>query len=281
MNSRLKPLMRDRSIDNDRMLEYRETLDQNQKQFYDRLIANTKYVDHNELCHKLKTVVDSIKTPLFNVFIECYDDEGHSEEWCLALSWPYLTKRVSKVFQSMSEITDDLPLLLIDDCIYTGVQMCSTLMHISNNAKIESKLEIILATAYGSIYIDRLLHPLLAGKLNSSIKVEDSSKIQIKEFIVGEVLEPVGEWINPATSLKYTEQLGSTDILLGSEITSIPIYFDHKIANKNGSFPQIYQNIMKNKPNRLGINLCHTLLTQYSSQDEYNTYKDFLDDYLL
>ncbi|MEX0597822.1 MAG: hypothetical protein WD512_15120 [Candidatus Paceibacterota bacterium] len=278
MNSRLEPIIRDRSIDYERMLEIRATLDD--KILYDSLIRNTRYVNHKEFCDMLKKVVNSIKTPLFNVFIDIeYNDEGHSEEWCLALSWPYITNRVSKVFQSISEITDDLPLLLIDDCIYTGIQVCSTLMHISNNAKIESQLQIILATAYGSSYINRLLHPTLAGKLNTAIKVEDLTRIQIKEFIVGEILEPVGEWINPATSLKYIEQLGS-DNLLGSEITSIPIYFDHKIANKNGSFPQIYLNIMKYKPNRLGINLCHTLLNQYG-QDKYSTYKEFLDNYLL
>jgi len=48
----------------------------------------------------------------------------------------------------------------------------------------------------------------------------------------------------------------------------LPLYFDHKIANEFGSYPEIYTKIIKNQPSRYQIERLESILEKKYRNDD-------------
>lgn len=273
----LRPLQQDRNIDPEKASNFRASFPKNLWDFYDELIANTRYVDFNTFQHRLIAVANAIKEPNFNVFVDLdVDVFDHSEYWCLGLVWPHISHKVSKVFTSSDDITDELPLVLFDDIICTCVQMCSKMMEIAKYAKIKSKLRVILAIPYATDSLRALLPLTMDGRRNPDLKV-DKNKIgcEFEDILVAELIKPVCFFKSYSMDSYLDNPEGNP---YSFPCTALPVYFDHGMPNSHGSFPQIYKSIMKNRPSRLGMEIFAAILSNWYSAYKNNlTLKEHLD----
>lgn len=221
----------------------------------------------------MTAAASAIKEPHFNVFLN-EDSLDTSEDWCLGLVWSVISPKVSKVFRGYAEITDDLPLVIFDDCIYTGIRATTTLMDIPKYAPIKGKLRVILVCAFATTLLKNLLPKTLNGTLAPGTQI-DTSKIEcnIEDIVVAKYVNPVGVWKS------FSQEL-MTELEPGSGAANLPIYFAHKIANNRGSFPVLYNALIKNPTNRLGIRLFETMVNDYPNsfqRSKRGDLKQYLD----
>jgi len=252
----------DRDIDVDKfsslLMTYQDPLDQS---IIEDIVINSKYIRFDQLYQNLIKSATSIIETEFNVFIDI-DNLYHSETWCLALIWKEIKPKVKKIFTKPEDITSDLPLLLVDDCMYTGIHMADLMKMIDLNNKfsIVEPLKIIICVGYARQMIDFIFEQRLAGKLSlTKIPYLNQDRIQLASLYKGETIchyvpEPV----------QTKDRLGKIPLLdpnmdaymrdkFNYSAMAVPIYFDHKIANNFGSFPFIYEKIIKNPVSRKGI----------------------------
>ncbi len=239
----------DRSISLEKTKEYLDGIEDEKKRHVDKLTSdNTRYITFEELESRLEECIDKISIDKYNVMFPTTGDKIGSEHWLTLLSWNKLRNNCVKIINSYKGIDNDYPIIVIDDCIYSGWHMCET--------------------------IDRTQYfhkKKTGGKLNNKfiVIVPYSSRTNS----VGEYADKiiVGEYIDDYRSIKEIRELFPDDNELieymhqtfGLDGLSLPVYFDHKIASEISSFPMIYPNIIKNPVSREKIIELENMIKKY------------------
>lgn len=155
--------------------------------------------------------------------------------------WPYLKTGCAKVINShydLVNLDNNYPILVVDDCMYSGCNMCGTIDYLQYDYKNYTKKKLtnsfVVMTAYRGI---------------------DSTGQLCKDF--GPIKIITGEIITPPKLKGYGYMYNN----FGCETSCVlPLYFNHKIANEFGSYPEIYTKVVKNQPSRYQIEKLESIL---------------------
>jgi len=210
----------DRSFDQERVRVY--LVGHNDKDTKN-IIEKIRYIPFETFKKELLLQVAKLP-PKFNIFF-CTGKWG-SENWITVLVWNYIREGVQQIITNYDKpVSNNYPVVLIDDCIYSGVNMCSRVDDLRDTKTIEKDHPVICVVPYRS---------------------RDGIIQLISEY--GPVEVYCDNVVDPIFGKCDFERIYSK---IGCETCNvIPIYFDHKIANEFGSFPFIYPLLVKNLPSR-------------------------------
>jgi len=234
----MKPV--DRSLDVKKVKSYLESIDNSTKrEISEKIISNTKYIPFSEFKNKYLDLIKQLPKK-YNLAFLTHAKIG-SEHWLMVMLWPYLKTGCAKVINShydLVNLDNNYPILVVDDCMYSGCNMCYIIDSLQYNYENYTKKELtnsfIVMTAYRGV---------------------DSTNQLCKDF--GTVKIITGEIITPPKLGDYKYMYGN----FGCESCCVlPLYFDHKIANEFGSYPEIYTKIIKNQPSRYQIEKLESIL---------------------
>lgn len=141
-----------------------------------------------------------------------------------------------KLFSNGSQITDSAPILIVDDAIYSGISLSGTLDELLYEVRHNNEIYVVSSFASPE------------GK-NTVREVIDSYGRSVKFFSqdifdISSIPSIMGGFVNKEEMIDYLYQV------FGSENIPFAIYTDIKIANEFGSFPMIYNKVIKNLPSR-------------------------------
>jgi hypothetical protein len=238
------------------------------KQAIQVLLNNTTHISYEEFANIIKSnILDVVKMlrPDRKIIFAYGDtklDEFYykSNYWIFKMIKGYLQEYDVKLYfiydLNNNRIRDDDTVLLIDDCIYSGIQMAKYVSNIQNN---ESKqLNILLFIPY----ISKAGEKLVKDAFNKNAAF---SKCTLKKLANYKVIVPYSCY---ATD-EEAESISSYYVHLSTKIVleAYPIYFDHKVAKYMSSFPTVYSGIIPNLHNQ-GVILEITNL--YDELDKYD-----------
>jgi hypothetical protein len=137
-------------------------------------------------------------------------------------------------------------ILLVDDCIYSGEQMSSTVNRLTNYSKKHFKL-VLFALFMSEVGYTRVFN----SKVNNSHLVY--SEIVIPKYV--HFIKPLSEYMTldeMMTIMKYylppddADPYDKIDVAMASraELRKYPVYFDHKLADNTSTFPRIYAGVV-------------------------------------
>lgn len=231
----------DRSLDKNKINEFLNNIMNNDiKEFYSIIIKNTRYISFNEIYNKLRNIIIELPYEKYNILFYNNMKIG-SEHWLIILLWDLLKDKCIKIINDFEDINNNDPILILDDCIYSGCNMMGTIDNITYDYKNKYKISLT-----------NLFLPIIPYANKKSCEfIEKDFKVKIY----------VGEYINDITDIKDLSKYISKGFNYLNETFKIesfqvmPIYFDHKIANEFGSFPRLYPYLIKNPISRDKINL--------------------------
>jgi hypothetical protein len=233
------------------------------------LLNNTTHVSHKEFVDMIKINIESIINLRNKKRIYVYEDTKIADFYYKSNFWIFkMIKEFIKAYDIKLHFTNDLNnnrikdgdmIMLIDDCIYSGIQLSNNIERIKNNKA--KKLEMLLFVPYISKNGLNLIKTRFAQnkELNScTLKLPDNYKI-----------------IVPFSCYATEEQaksLADHYVHLNHKIIleAYPIYFDHKVAKHMSSFPTIYSGIVPNIHNQ-GIIV--DLVNAHEELDKYEFLK--------
>jgi len=242
------------------------------------LLDNTLHVSYNEFLKQLENIIKQVihavpvDRPVF-VFV----DSNFSAYFYKSNYWMFMLikntiktiyDRSTKLITSLDDtrVMNNDMVLLIDDCIYSGIQMSNTIERMKN---IHNKqVQLMLATPYIS----------KAGLILIYEKYKNNASINKCTFLLPNkynIIKPLGEYLIENERQKLLEmqpQTQSATILSKAKTQAIekaeklagyyyhvntqiimeayPVYFDHKVGQHKSSFPAVYAGIVPNKNNR-------------------------------
>ena len=214
-------------MDNNKIKDLLEILSQEQKNIVQVILHNTVYIDHKYMLRLLNDSLDNFEMlcPKYGLYIP--DDKIGSEHYLLTLLHNRLKPK--KVCYGKPIFDRDLPILLIDDAIYSSISMCCI---VDNFRELGIANKVYCVVAVTSSLTPQVVTDfkvtIIAGLNLEHLRVENL----IPDYDNDEMYE-----------------------LFGCETEYIlPMFFDHKIANEFGSY-QFYHKIVKNPINRIPIDL--------------------------
>jgi hypothetical protein len=238
------------------------------KQAIQILLNNTTHVSYEQFANIIQSnISDVVKMlPPDRKIMFAYGDTKidefyyKSNYWIFKMIKGYLQEYDVKLYftydLSNNRIRDNDIVMLIDDCIYSGIQMAKYVSNIKNN---ESKqLNILQFIPYMSKAGEKLVKD--AFHKNAAF-----SKCTLKKLANYKVIVPYSCY---ATD-EEAESISSYYAHLTTKIVleAYPIYFDHKVAKYMSSFPTVYSGIIPNLHNQ-GVILEITNL--YEELDKYD-----------
>jgi hypothetical protein len=254
----------DRSMDRSKAEVYIKSLKDDQQRLVTLILDNTRYIPFSEF--KTTFVLMLSRLPIkFNLYVSFLRDglkrKCGSEDWLTMVAWPYIKDRCERVISAKKDfksLDNDYPVVLLDDCVYSGCNMCATIDNLpryyGGTVGIKKRVSFIVAVAYSGM--------------------KETDQCQLKDFadsiIIGETIPPIIK-IQPFID-EICNQMGkgnpSIDDMMDFLYSKlqcessrvIPMYFDHKIANEFGSFPAIYSQLIKEPTTREKILLLDQLL---------------------
>ena len=239
----------DRSLDLKKVKDLKKVVSHHQygPQLLDEIVEKTLYVPFSTFYDQLIAVVSSIKEEKFSILIDI-NDPIHSETWCLILAWPVIKNKVVHIFTDFREINDEYPLLLIDDCIYSGLQIATIMDFISKEAmNVKDCIKCIIVVPYASKHYQIVVSGQMTGRFNHKDITVDQSKLVIEKYYIGNLIDFFhSKTIPDNIELSKVEE----ELFDGSFLGSLPLYFDHKIAGSVSCFEYIYKACAKALPDR-------------------------------
>lgn len=188
------------------------------------------------------------------VFLNKFEYKSKSNYWMYKYIL-YFLKNIQKDVKIIftleeEEIKDNDIILLIDDCIFSGEQISSTIVKITDYYNKIKKVKLILFVPYISKRGIRWIK-------DSYIK----NKF-LKEciFIISnhEIIEPLTYYLNRDDLVKLFKYYDDE-----FHYDKYAIYFDHKLADNVSTFPQIYNGIVPNEKNLKLLMKEETDINQY------------------
>jgi hypothetical protein len=148
--------------------------------------------------------------------------------------------RQYKYIYNLDGLQDGDIVLLLDDCIYSGIQMGRTVDDMFSDKKLDIILFVPFMSKEGIKYIDIIFH--------KTLRLESCKLHIVKNYY--EIL-PAYKYISTKQAFaiaKYYPQVSRQHVL-----NAYPIYFEHKTAKYVSSFPYIYNGILPNEHNKILI----------------------------
>jgi hypothetical protein len=238
------------------------------------LLNNTKYVSYDDFVEQIKINIPQILEivpqgrPIF-IYIDNnkYDNlDQKSNYWVSKIFKSLIPSNTVKYISSLDNNTvkDNDLVLLMDDCVYSGIQFQNTINELQNT--FHKKIHLLLFVPYVSKAGMELIYN--AFQKNASLNVCSFHELHHSKMIV-----PFGCYITQkqATNLsKFYPHLRSEKNSGKDRILeAYPVYFDHKVAKMVSSFPTIYSGLVPNKQNADKISKLLNL------QDEHDLYSFF------
>lgn len=203
------------------------------------IIDNTRYINFETFKREILKQVEKLPEKI-NIYFNLKN--FGSENWITVLVWKQIRHKCVQIITSLEDmIQNEYPIVIIDDCIYSGIHMCNIvddMTYYKREVKLTNKF--ICVVAYKSRDGDDRL-------------IQDFGDVEV---FCDNIVEPIFK----------DYDLNFLNRRLGVEsLDVIPLYFDHKIANNFGSFPEIYKDIVKEKPSRhkieelmskINLNIC-------------------------
>lgn len=266
---------KDRSFDEVKIEQYLSSLDDpTAKEIAEVIIDNTRYVKFDELKEALIKQVNRLPDK-FNLYFDITGSKVGSEHWLVMVLWPWLRNKVNKVITIPEEIDDILPLVIIDDAMYSGQQMINLLDYIVSHYNfIDSAIETGIQPLTNAVRTkNKLLNMnvfLVIGYVNDIAlkKIEVYSEALFNnqnahiyvytENIIRNVYFYLKHFYTSDASLDFIDYMAK---MFGILDVNMALYFDHKIAGAHSSIP-FYNQIVKQPPSREKIKLLEDKLNQ-------------------
>jgi hypothetical protein len=227
----------DRSLCQEKCKKYLDSITDFKKYaIISKILKNTKYISFSKFKKNLLRCISKLDIQ-YNIFFNLTTKIG-SEHWVTLLVWSTLRNNCINVITDYN-INNELPIVILDDCMYTGIHMCGVIDCIRNKGIMN---EIIIVTPYTTIeaieetlIFERVKHVYhsiiynylyIDGILDLHRSYGETEKGDIYEYVSNN---------------------------LEMDHFGCPVYFDHKIANSYGSFPHIYKHVVKELPSRSKI----------------------------
>lgn len=230
------------------------------------LLDNTIYISIERFKEQLKQCMVSIdelhksaQQPIY-VYIDTYHEDFvyKSNSWMLNLIKDLDKVRHYEYIYNLDDLQDGDIVLLLDDCIYSGIQMGRTVDDMLSDKKLDIILFVPFMSKEGIKYIDIIFHQTLS--------LETCKLHIVKNYY--EIL-PAYKYITTKQAFaiaKYYPQVSRRHVL-----NAYPIYFEHKTAKYVSSFPYIYNGILPNEHNKMLI--IEIMNIHYDIVKMENTYK--------
>lgn len=217
------------TIDPIKLELYLATLSPDNQSIVKTIVDSTVYISFDYMMTLLNTALDKFELvhDNYNLYIDPLVKIS-SEHWLITL----LAHRLNPVncFYGDVPIDNNLPILLIDDAIYSSNHMCGIIDELTYNNPIINKFYCIVA-------VTSMLKPGVVTQFGATIIAGlNLEHLQIATLI------PDYNW-----DYMYKTFGCETDCVL-------PVYFDHKIANEFGSY-QFYHDIIKSPVDRTPIDV--------------------------
>ena len=216
------------------------------------LLDNTIHISYKEFLDQINKIVPQVinyvptDRPVF-VFVDSNFSAYFykSNYWMFMLIKNTIIHKYDKKIKLVTSLDDkkiqenDI-ILLIDDCIYSGIQISTTIKNMQNtyNKKLNIMLFVPYVSKAGLILINKEYQSNTQLKKNCAFLIPKSFNI----------IRPFGEYIEKSQAEKlagYYHHLNADMIR-----EAYPIYFDHKVAKFRSSFPAVYAGIVPNYNNR-------------------------------
>ena len=277
-----------------------QIIDPNDRTFITKLLDETVYLDYQQfkdsLLHNFKTFSKSIKNKPFYILSSIHK-ETHSEDWILAILWPYLRYKNIMGFLLFSEDEDQVPdiitkpgtydLVIFDDVSYSGGNIVAKIDILTYDlAKLlDIKTKELKSNGYHFIF--HIVVPYLSSSSRKNIST--MSDVTVKFYTKHNILV-LDEIIDLKHYYGDHYDLGPGDISgydrilyqkFNFEVPNGPLlYLDHKIASQSSTYPQIYRDgnipVVDSKPRQYG-NLLKELPSRYKIEELDNLFLEYTD----
>ena len=77
---------------------------------------------------KIRQIIITLPYDNYNILFDISDKIG-SEHWLMVLCWDLLKEKCVKLINYHHDIDNNYPILILDDCIYSGIHMISLINH--------------------------------------------------------------------------------------------------------------------------------------------------------
>ncbi len=199
---------------------------------------------NKNLKYFINNYISSNNRPLF-IYIDTSgkNDYTHKSNYWLYM---YVKNFINKFHENIKiefidtlkidNIQDGDNIMLIDDCIYSGGQMSSTIRGMKS---IHKNLNILLLVSF------------ISEKGLSKIKESFYRSTQSNNLILAHDIQ----YIYPITNFLSNQEIDNLfsfyNISNASEHPRYAVYFDHKLADNESSYPEIYSGIVPNNKNKM------------------------------
>lgn len=231
----------DRSIDPQKATTFLQNIaDPKKRSIAKKIIDNTRYISFQTMKNKYVDLIKQLPDQYNLAFLT--SDKIGSEHWLIVLLWPYLKTKCVKIINSHLDIDNTHPIVIIDDCIYSGCHMCGVV----------DALQYDYKQTTGKVLINTFICLTAYRGIDSTGQL--CNDFGTVEVLSAEVLSPL-----KLENINYMYKYFGCE----SEYV-LPLYFDHKIANNFGSYPNIYSQIVNEQPSRYKIELLEEKLKKYA-----------------
>jgi hypothetical protein len=231
-------------MNTEKIKNYLLTLDEKDQHIVQKIIDNTIYLTTEQMVNKVRISLDVFKTlhTKYNLFIP--NDKIGSEHYILTQLYKEITP-IQVIYGYDDIITNDYPIIILDDAIYSSYNMCLHVDLLTYNKNIKNKFYIIVAVLSTSEV------SLLTSGFNTCI---------ISELTLTNLL--ASNLFNDYDHEYFYENFGCESSLV------LPLFFEHKIANEFGSY-QFYHKLIETPISRK----CIDIITKDDIENIINYYK--------
>jgi len=224
----------DNNISTTKLEKFKQTLSARNKEIVSTVVKNTLYITTDELVEMVKANLIKFinEHPKYNLYIPM--DKISSEHYLMlkleALLNPVCVIKDTNYLYAESldtKITNDYPILIIDDAIYSSNNMCS--------------------------HIDGLRTNKILNDVYCIVGVLSSHTVQVARDFNAKIISHYVLDDKMICNLFEDYNLDYFNIQFGCETQYIlPVFFEHKIANEFGSY-DFYHKICEKPVNRSPI----------------------------
>lgn len=232
----------DRSLDTVKIKEYSKSFNNpKDMNIFNLIIKNTLYITNEQFIKDLRDIVKKSNIPdkvnlLFDTTIGF-----KSEHYATLIVWDLIKHKTVKIISSFTEVDNNLPILIIDDAMYSGTHI----MGLIDEGRCDYKQRNRKSMNNTVIVIVPYRIKGSTNQIKSDPDIFGNVKIY-ENSLISSFLELYETKLDIDENYMYEH--------FGCETKSVAcIYFDHKIANKFGTFTDIYTNTIKAKTSRSKI----------------------------
>lgn len=206
-------MLADKNISQEKYEKFLQGCDEKKRNYVKKIVENTIYIKTDILVEMVRHCLREFKKRVekYNLYIP--DGKIGSEHY-LMLKLREELNPVSVVY-GMEVVTNDYPMLLIDDAIYTSHNMCGTIDKYRYETKCKNQFYVVVG--------------LLSSQEVELVSNSFYFNTKVIAYAVCEHLLPANMFEDYDEKYMYNEFGCETSYVL-------PVYFEHKLANEFGAY---------------------------------------------